>query len=148
MSRSRPRLVRILLAACMAAAAGAHAATLEIVAPWLDEPPPGRPIAAVYMELHNRGSAPLAVVGARSDAAASAAIHGHRQEAGMVRMYAVERLEIPAGSSVELRPGGYHLMLGEVRGALQRGALLPFCLRLEGGEEVCADARVRKFGEE
>ena len=56
----------------------------------------------------------------------------------MVRMYAVERLEIPAGSSVELRPGGYHLMLGEVRGTLQRGALLA-----EGSyEEVSSNPQV------
>lgn len=144
----RTRFLLVALQFVLAgAAAEASGGELEIVEPWLNEPPPGRPVAAVYMELRNRGAEPLAVVGARTDAAASAAVHGHRAEAGTMHMYAVERLEVPAGGSVALRPGGYHLMLGEVRGTLARGALLPFCLRLDGGEEVCAEARVRKFGE-
>ncbi len=148
MSRSHAGFAGVLLVACIAASTGVDAATLEVVEPWLNEPPPGRPIAAVYMELYNRGSESVAIVGARSDAASAAAVHGHRPEAGMMRMYVVERLEVPAGGRVVLRPGGYHLMLEKVRVALQRGALLPFCLRLDGGEEVCAEARVRKFGEQ
>lgn len=136
-----------MLLACAIAPVEADVDALEIIGPWLNETPPGRPVAAVYMELHNRGSRSLAVVGARSDAAGSAALHGHRMQAGMMHMYEVERLEIPAGSSVVLRSGGYHLMLDEVHERLQHGARLPFCLQLEGGGEVCAEAQVRKFGE-
>ncbi len=146
MHRTRYGLAALLLVLA-GAAAEASGGALEIVEPWLNEPPPGRPVAAVYMELRNRGAEPVAVVGARADVAASAAVHGHRVDAGMMQMYAVDRLEVPAGGSVVLRPGGYHLMLGEVRGTPARGALLPFCLRLDGGEEVCAEAQVRKFGE-
>lgn len=132
-----------LTALCAAAGSGG----LEIAEPWLNEPPPGRPVAAVYMTLHNHSALPLVIVGARTDAAASAALHGHREDAGMMRMYAVERLEILPGEAVALRPGGYHLMLGEVRGVWAAGASLPFCLQLEGHGEVCAAARVKKFGE-
>ena len=103
--------------------------------------------AAIYMELHNRGDAPVAVVGARVESAASAAVHGHRHADGMMRMYPVPRLEIAAGASVRLEPGGYHLMVGGLAAAPRAGAVLPFCLRLEDGAEQCAEARVRAIGE-
>lgn len=137
----------VLLAAALAGAAPACAAALEIGAAWLRQPPPGQTGAAIYMELHNRGSAPLAVVGARVESAASAAIHGHSHADGMMRMYPVPRLEIAAGARVMLEPGGYHVMVGGMGTAPQPGALLPFCLRLEDGAEQCAEARVRKIGE-
>lgn len=136
-----------VLAVLTALRAAAGPGGLEIAEPWLNEPPPGRPVAAIYMRLHNHSALPLVVVGASSTAAASAALHGHREDAGMMRMYALERLEIPPGTTVALQPGGYHLMLAEVRGAWAPGASLPFCLLLEGDGEVCAEAQVRKFGE-
>jgi hypothetical protein len=143
----RETFAAVLLVAVLAGAGPACAASLEITAPWLREPPPGQTGAAIYMELHNRGSAPLAVVGARVESAASAAIHGHSHADGMMRMYPVPRLEIAPGARVNLEPGGYHLMVGGMGAAPQPGALLPFCLRLEDGAEQCAEARVRKIGE-
>lgn len=144
---TRETFAAVLLLAVVAGAGPACAASLEITAPWLREPPPGQTGAAIYMELHNRGSAPLAVVGARVESAASAAIHGHSHADGMMRMYPVPRLEIAPGARVNLEPGGYHLMVGGMGSAPQPGALLPFCLRLEDGAEQCAEARVRKIGE-
>ena len=69
------------VAALLALGAGpALAGALEVVSPWLNQPPPGRAGAALYMELRNAGEVPLAVVGARVAAADGAAIHGHSQE--------------------------------------------------------------------
>jgi hypothetical protein len=137
----------VLLAAALAGAGPACAASLEITQAWLRQPPPGQTGAAIYMELHNPGVAPLAVVGARVESATSAAIHGHSHAEGMMRMYPVPRLEIAPRASVSLEPGGYHLMVGGMGTAPQPGALLPFCLRLEDGAEQCAEARVRNIGE-
>lgn len=123
------------------------AGTLEIAAPWLNQPPPGRAGAALYMELHNAGEVPLAVLGARVAGADSAAIHGHRHDGGMMRMHAVPRLDIAPGASVRLQPGGYHLMVGGLHAALQPGDVLPFCLRLDDGAEQCAEALVRGLGD-
>ena len=81
------------------------------------------------------------------ESAASAAVHGLRHADGMMRMYPVPRLEIAAGASVRLEPGGYHLMVGGLAAAPRAGAVLPFCLRLEDGAEQCAEARVRAIGE-
>ncbi len=105
----------VLLLAALAALAGAgpaYAAALDITEAWLRQPPPGQTGAAIYMELHNGGAAPLAVVGARVEGAASAAIHGHSHADGMMRMYPVPRLEIAPGADLSLQPGGYHLMVG------------------------------------
>jgi copper(I)-binding protein len=137
----------VLLVAALAGVVPAYAAALDIAGAWLRQPPPGQTSVAIYMELHNGGSAPLAVVGARVEGAASASVHGHRHADGMMRMYPVPRLEIAPGAELSLQPGGYHLMVGGMGSALQPGALLPFCLRLEDGVEQCAEARVRKIGE-
>lgn len=136
-----------LLAAALAGAGPACAAPLEISAAWLRQPPPGQAGAAIYMELHNGGAVALAVVGARAQAAASAAIHGHSHAGGMMRMHPVPRLEIAPGATVILQPGGYHLMVGGMDAVPEPGAVLPFCLRLEDGAEQCAEARVRAIGE-
>lgn len=137
----------VLLVAALAGVVPAYAAALDITGAWLRQPPPGQTSVAIYMELHNGGSAPLAVVGARVEGAASASIHGHSHADGMMRMYPVPRLEIAPGAELSLQPGGYHLMVGGIDTAPQPGALLPFCLRLEDGVEQCAEARVRKIGE-
>lgn len=137
----------VLLLVALAGVGPAYAAALDITGAWLRQPPPGQTGAAIYMELHNGGAAPLAVVGARVEGAASAAIHGHSNADGMMRMYPVPRLEIAPGADLSLQPGGYHLMVGGMGSAPQPGALLPFCLRLEDGVEQCAEARVRKIGE-
>lgn len=137
----------VLLLVALAGVGPAYAAALDITGAWLRQPPPGQTGAAIYMELHNGGAAPLAVVGARVEGAASAAIHGHSNADGMMRMYPVPRLEIAPGADLSLQPGGFHLMVGGMGSAPQPGALLPFCLRLEDGVEQCAEARVRKIGE-
>ena len=71
MTYSLPQRAVLLLAA-LAALAGvgpAYAAALDITGAWLRQPPPGQTGAAIYMELHNGGTAPLAVVGARAEIA-------------------------------------------------------------------------------
>jgi len=125
----------------------ALAGSLEITDAWLNQPPPGQSAAAIYMELRNAGADEIVVVGARVEGARSASIHGHAQADGMMRMYAVQRLPIASGARVRLAPGGYHLMVGGLERPVLPGGGLPFCLRLDGGAEQCAEARVKAMGD-
>jgi copper(I)-binding protein len=50
-----------------------------------------------------------------------------------MRMRAVEALELPAGKAVELRPGGYHVMLMDLQRDLKEGEIVPLTLVIEQG---------------
>ncbi|MYE13043.1 MAG: copper chaperone PCu(A)C [Gammaproteobacteria bacterium] len=72
---------------------------------------PGQTVTAAYCDLVNAGPEDAVLVAVSTPIAASVEIHETRDEAGMVRMRRLERIVVPAGSSVRLEPGGRHLML-------------------------------------
>jgi copper(I)-binding protein len=102
----------------------------------------GRP-AAGYLSMSNPGGAPDALIGATSSAASVVEIHETIAEAsGMAGMRPVARIDVPAGGSVELKPGGYHLMLMGA-GALAVGTSVDLELTFEKAGKVKINAEVR-----
>lgn len=103
-----------LLAALPACGQVEHHPTADAIVvtlPWSREIPPNAPVAAGFMSIENRGDGDDRLVAVRSDAAERVEIHEVRHEDGMARMrQLVDGLPLPAGATVELRPGGYHLM--------------------------------------
>ena len=86
-------------------------AELEVSDAWIKNLPPSVPVRAGYMTLHNNGQSTVVIRGARSAAFASVEIHRSVMQDGMMQMEPVESLEIPAGATLQLKPGGYHLMM-------------------------------------
>jgi len=68
-------------------------------------------------------------------------------EGGVMKMRAVARIELPAGKTVELKPGGYHLMLMNITTPLRPRETVPITLVIEGPDkkrtEVEISAEVR-----
>jgi copper(I)-binding protein len=62
---------------------------------------------------------------------------------GMMQMRQVDAIDVPAGGSVELKPGGYHIMLLELAEPLTEGTMVPLTLRFEGFDPVVVEAEVR-----
>jgi copper(I)-binding protein len=62
---------------------------------------------------------------------------------GMMQMREVDAIEVPAGGSVELKPGGYHIMLLELAEPLVEGESVALTLRFQGLEPVEVTAQVR-----
>lgn len=62
---------------------------------------------------------------------------------GMMQMREVDAIEVPAGGSVGLKPGGYHVMLLELAEPLTEGTMVPLTLRFEGFDPVVVEAEVR-----
>src|SRR5690606_6173421 len=91
-----------------------------------------------------------AIVGAESPAAARVELHEMRMEGDVARMRRVERLPLPAGKPLELRPGGYHLMLIDLKQPLADGDSIPLQLRVDSGkgqvETIDVRATVRGLG--
>lgn len=137
MSRLVPQLCLLLLLPC-----AARASDLEVRDAWVRLPPPGANTAG-YMELHNTGEGALRVVAVRTAAALRVEMHRTVVEDGVARMRPVEAIEVPAGETVRLAPGGLHLMLIGPKG-LREGAELELLLALENGDTLAATAVVRR----
>ena len=100
-------------------AAGASLAQVEVQSPWARATVPGQKTAGAYLQLKSAQGANL--IGAESPVAAIVEVHEMRMEGNVMRMRAVPRLELPAGKLVELKPGGYHIMLIDLRQPLKNG---------------------------
>ena len=122
----------------------AAAAGLALREAWIREAPPTAAMLAGYAELANTGATPLRVTGARSADFGAVELHEMRMDGGMMRMRALEAIEVPAGASVRLAPGGNHLMLMRPARALRAGDLVRIEFEVEGAAAVGADFEVRQ----
>lgn len=129
------RMIRRLGMTMLAlASAQVFAGGLQIREGYIRELPPGQMVSAAFMDIVNAGDKPVAIIGASSDSAASAELHAHQHSGGMVQMMPVKRLEIPAHGHVQLAPGGYHLMLINLKHALRAGEKVGVTLFDEEGK--------------
>jgi copper(I)-binding protein len=136
-----------LAALALHAEPAAPAGALTVTGAWV-RAIPGSAVAAAYMTLHNGGKQPVRVTGARSALAGHAMIHETRLENGVSTMRPHEPLEIAPGASVELKPGGLHVMLHDLAHPLAVDEQVPLELLLDGGGRVELTARVRPPGAE
>ncbi len=138
--------VCVLLGLCAfaASAAAAEPACVTLRAGWIRLPPGAMPMAAGYGQIRNDCRSAVVVVGAGSKAFGDVSLHETTLVGGVSRMRAVERLPIAAGATVELKPGGLHLMLMQPEVAVKEGAALPLRLSLEDGRKVDGVLQVRK----
>ncbi len=99
--------------------------------------------AAAYFTVINHGRAPDRLLGVETSAARSAALHLTTMDDDVMRMRPVEFLDIPAGETIVLEPGGYHAMLTETTPGLAVGVQVALRLTFEqaGLIEVAADVR-------
>ncbi len=108
---------------------GQAAELLKVVDPWAKASVPGQSVGGVYMTLVAREN--LRLTGVRTTAAESAEVHQMKMEKGMMRMRAVPSLALPAGKAVKLQPGGYHVMLFDLKNSLVEGQKLKLELVVE-----------------
>ena len=85
-----------------------------------------------YMTLTARE--PLTLVGADTPAAGIVEIHEMRMEGDVMKMRAVTGLDLPAGQAVELKPGGYHVMLMDLKAPLAKGSTVPVTLTFKNAQ--------------
>jgi len=97
---------------------------------WARTTVPGQPVAGAYLEISSVENA--ALVSAKSPVAKNVEIHVMSMEAGMMSMRQIDRLELPAGKTVALAPGGYHLMLTGLKQPLKKGDSVPLRLTIQG----------------
>ena len=146
----RPLLALALAGFVLAPAAGAQDAPIVVEKPWvrraaaMSDAAPGAPSSAAgYVTLRNRGKAPDALIGGSTDVAERVEVHETRNMSGMMMMEKVAKVEVPAGARVELKPGGYHLMLVGLKRALTPGQSVSLTLEFEKAGRITTRAEVR-----
>lgn len=134
-----------------ASSAGASAATtigaLVVDAAWARATPEGAKVGAGYLTIRNTGSALDTLVSVETPAAKRAEIHEMTMTDGVMRMRRLDGgVEIPAGGSVALKPGGTHLMLLDLTGPLVEGQTLTVKLGFKSGASGEVPMRVKAIG--
>ena len=110
-------------------------AELDITEARIKNLPPSVPVRAGYLSIHNPAAFSVSIVSLRSDAFASVEIHRSVMKDGMMSMEPVDRLTIDPGTSLQLAPGGLHLMMMHPVEATRPGDDLEVILQLDDGSE-------------
>ena len=123
---------RLLLASALFVSLAAQA-QVKVDDPWVRATVAPQKATGAFMQLTAAKGAK--VVAVSSPVAAVAEIHEMKMDGDVMRMRALPAgLELPAGKTVELKPGGYHLMLLDLKQPLARGATVPVTLVLKNAK--------------
>ena len=121
--------------------------SVKISAPWARATPKGSRVGAGYMTITNNGSAPDRLIGGASEVASDFEIHEMRMDNGVMRMRQITKgLEIKPGQSVELKPGGNHVMFLGLKKPLAQGEHVKASLAFEKAGKVDVDFTVESIG--
>src|SRR5262245_54098632 len=136
----------VALAIAPAQAEDVAAGSVKISAPWIRATPKGAPVGGGYMTITNTGSVSEKLIGGTSDVSSRFEIHEMSMENGVMKMRPVAGVEIKAGQTVELKPGGYHVMFVGLKEPLEQGQHVKTTLRFEKAGDVAVDFTVRGIG--
>ena len=139
--RPRPRL--LVIAAAVVLAACSSGAAPSVSGAWA-RPAAAAGSSAAYFTITAPSGAADALLTATSPVADMVQIHETTTDgSGMTGMDAVDRVDVPAGSSVEFKPGGHHLMLMGLTSALAPGSTIELDLVFEHAGKVVVQAEIR-----
>ena len=102
------------------------------------------PNGVVYMTIANRGQAPDRLISVQSTAAGKAELHTTIAEGTVMQMRPVSSIEIAAGNTAELKPGGFHVMLLGLKTPLAAGKAFPLTLTFEKAGTTTVDVTVQR----
>jgi copper(I)-binding protein len=117
-----------------------------VVEPWSRPSPLMAGNGAVYMTLMNEGGSDDALVGAETDVAEVVELHESKMEGDVMKMSPVPDIQVPAGGSAKLEPGGLHVMLIDLKQELTPGEMIPLTLQFEKSGPITIEAEVREAG--
>lgn len=140
----------VLLASVFAASARAEeikAGDLVITQAWSRATPGGAKVAGGYLTIENKGSVADRLIGGSADVAEKVQVHEMGMNNGVMTMRPLgQGLTIEPGKTVKLAPGGYHLMLLDLKNPLKQGDKLPVTLEFEKAGKVRLSLDVQGVG--
>jgi len=121
---------------------GVQAQTVEVKNPWARATVQGQKATGAFMQI----TAPAAttLIGVSTPVAGVAEVHEMKMDGDVMRMRPLPKgLELPAGKAVQLKPGGYHLMLMDLKLPLQKDTTIPITLTLRDSKGVQSTQELR-----
>jgi periplasmic copper chaperone A len=145
------RLLSLITAAALiatpASAQNYKLGSLEIDQPWTRATPPTAKAGGGFLTITNKGTTPDRLVAARSAASDKVEIHEMKMDGSVMRMRELDKgLEIPAGATVTLKPGGYHIMFMELKAPFAKDAKVPVTLVFEKAGSIDVPFTVQAMG--
>ena len=132
---------RLVVALALAAAALPAFAQVTVKDAWVRGVVAQQKATGAFMQLTS--AQPARLLSISSPAAGVVEIHEMTMDKGVMKMRAVQALELPAGKAVELKPGGYHVMLMDLKQAFKDGDTVPFTLVIEGADKTRSQVEVK-----
>lgn len=136
----------VLLSGAAAEAQEFKSGGITVVTPWARATPGGAKIGGAYLEIKAAVGTEDRLVAAKSPAAGAVEIHNSVSESGVMKMRHVDGIKLSGGQSLALKPGGYHLMLMDLKQPLKQGGKLPLTLVFEKAGEVTVEATIAPIG--
>ena len=123
------------------------AGDLVITQAWSRATPSGAKIAGGYLTIENKGAAPDRLVGGSGDIAGKVEVHEMSMNNGVMTMRSLDKgLAIEPGKTVKLAPGGYHLMIMDLKSPFKQGDKVPVTLEFEKAGKVKVSFDVQGVG--
>jgi periplasmic copper chaperone A len=120
--------------------------SLGIAHPFARATPPGAKTGGAFFTVENASPAPDKLIAVASPAAGSAEMHQMAMDGGVMKMRAVTALEVPPGGKLELKPGGYHVMLLDLKQPLKVGDKVPLKLTFQNAGSIDVSVDVEAMG--
>jgi copper(I)-binding protein len=114
---------------------------------WVRAMPPSQMNTAAYMTITNNSSKEAIITSVSSDIAGAAEIHLTSDTNDIMHMAAVAELHIPAYGKVILKPGGFHIMLINLKKSVKEGGFVPITLHFKDGSSLMVNAQVKQQNE-
>ncbi len=108
-------------------------AQVQVSDPWVRATVIAQKTSGAYMRLESKQDARL--LSARTPVAGIVELHSMEMVDNVMRMRAVSGIDVPAGKGAELKPGGFHMMLMELKRQLREGDTVPITLVVEGKDK-------------
>jgi hypothetical protein len=123
------------------------AGDLVISQAWSRATPNGAKIGGGYLTIENKGTTPDKLIGGSGDIAGKVEVHEMSMNNGVMTMRPLDKgLVIEPGKTVKLAPGGYHLMMFDLKGPLKQGDKVPVTLVFEKAGKVNVSLDVQGVG--
>ncbi|MEX8494982.1 copper chaperone PCu(A)C [Sphaerotilus sp.] len=145
MQSVRLALLALLSACTFATATTANAQIVTVSAPWVRATAAEQKSTGAFMKL--QASVPVRLIEIRSSVAGVVELHEMAMDGDMMRMRAVTGLDLPAGTPVELKPGGYHVMLMDLKLPIKAGDTVPLTLVVESRDKQRSTVEVKAIAQ-
>ena len=119
------------------------ASNIKVQDAYVRATPPNLPNSAAFMSVKNDSNKDISIVKASSNISKVVELHTHDMKDGVMKMYQIPEIVIPAKGKTTLKPGGLHIMFIGLKNPLKEGEEVTFTLELSNGESKTITAPIK-----